>query len=322
MNAMYLLGPRIMMADRWGKETLAGGGRDNRQLNDYVKEGPLTKFFQAPDTVYTPRVLKDGSDSVGVMGALNRVYINIGVFSEEWLLHFNALVGGKNLIRVAVARDPRQAVPLSGQWTGDPKDYLGMEVKVSVRSLAKPGLVQLRLRSIFGVTSRAEVIRVLLIDPQREWSLAEIRERVAYTRRQVTADLEMLTLGGVTHRRQLRGSFRYALEDAQGLVAWLGARPRVSIHWAPLFRVMTGLLEIVDGLAAMAWHLTAAELTHKMRSLALELDPLRLRPATPAQADTYAEDTMAWAHELFAALADGDASRLPVDPVSTRPPAH
>ena len=103
MNAMYLLGPRIMMAERWGKETLAGGGRDNRQLNDYVKEGPLTKFFQSPDTVYTPRVLKDGADSVGVMGALNRVYINIGTFSEEWLLHFNPLIGGKEITPIKIS---------------------------------------------------------------------------------------------------------------------------------------------------------------------------------------------------------------------------
>ena len=51
---------------------------NNHQFNDYVKDGPLTQFFQAPDTVWTPRVLKDGSDSVGALGALNRVYLNIG----------------------------------------------------------------------------------------------------------------------------------------------------------------------------------------------------------------------------------------------------
>lgn len=44
----------------------------------------------------------------------------------------NAIVGGRNLIRVAVARDPRQAVPLAGEWTGVPADYLGMEVSVVV----------------------------------------------------------------------------------------------------------------------------------------------------------------------------------------------
>ncbi len=106
MNAVYNLGPRLAIAKRWGKETLAGGGLHNAQLNDYVKEGPLTEFFQKPDTVWTPHVLKDGSDSVGALGALNRVYLNIGLFSEEWLRHFNALAGGTPItpIEITVAR--------------------------------------------------------------------------------------------------------------------------------------------------------------------------------------------------------------------------
>lgn len=107
MNAVYLLGQRLEESKRWGKETLSTANQDNRQLNDYVASGPLTEYFKTPDTVYTPRVLKDGSDSVGVMGALNRVYLNIGAFSEEWLLHFNALVGGKKVspIEIKVARE-------------------------------------------------------------------------------------------------------------------------------------------------------------------------------------------------------------------------
>jgi hypothetical protein len=107
MNAVYQLLPRLLEAKRWGKETLHGGELNNHQLNDYLKEGPLAQLFQAPDTVWTPRVLKDGSDSVGVMGALNRVYLNIGTFSEEWLLHFNALVGGRPVspIEISVARE-------------------------------------------------------------------------------------------------------------------------------------------------------------------------------------------------------------------------
>jgi hypothetical protein len=106
MNAVYELGARLEVAKRTGKETLAGGELDNKQFNDYVKDGPLTAFFQPPSTVWSPRVLKDGSDSVGALGALNRVFLNIGLFSEEWLLHFNALVGGKrpSPIEIAVAR--------------------------------------------------------------------------------------------------------------------------------------------------------------------------------------------------------------------------
>src|SRR5258708_37380971 len=106
MNAVYMLGERLEHARRWGKETLAGRQQNNKQFNEYIKEGPLTKFYQATDTVWTPRVLKDGADSVGALGALNRVYLNIGTFSEEWLLHFNPLVGGKPItpIEIKVAR--------------------------------------------------------------------------------------------------------------------------------------------------------------------------------------------------------------------------
>jgi hypothetical protein len=107
MNAVYLLGPRLAEATRWGKETLKGGGLDNRQFNDFESTRSLSQFFQSPDTVWTPRVLKDGSDSVGALGALNRVYLNIGTFSEEWLLHFNPLVGGKPIspIPIKTARE-------------------------------------------------------------------------------------------------------------------------------------------------------------------------------------------------------------------------
>ena len=44
----------------------------------------------------------------------------------------NGLVGNRDLIRVAVARDPIQATPLFGRWAGDAKDFLGMDVEVQV----------------------------------------------------------------------------------------------------------------------------------------------------------------------------------------------
>jgi hypothetical protein len=103
MNAVYSLPERLGLAQRWGKETLAGGNLNNKQLNDFPQTAALSQYYQAPDTVRTPRVLKDGSDAVGVLGALNRVYLNIGLFSEEWLLHFRPLVGGQTVTPIEIA---------------------------------------------------------------------------------------------------------------------------------------------------------------------------------------------------------------------------
>ncbi|MGY3237532.1 MULTISPECIES: transglutaminase family protein [unclassified Bradyrhizobium] len=47
----------------------------------------------------------------------------------------NQINAGFDLIPVAVARHPGQAIPLEGSWFGDGKDYLGMSVTVSVHKV-------------------------------------------------------------------------------------------------------------------------------------------------------------------------------------------
>ena len=41
-------------------------------------------------------------NSVGALGALNRVYLNIGLFSEEWTRHFNPFVGGTPITPIEI----------------------------------------------------------------------------------------------------------------------------------------------------------------------------------------------------------------------------
>lgn len=49
----------------------------------------------------------------------------------------NNLLGGSQLIRVGVARDPAHAAPVSGSWFGEPDAYLGLTATVQVRR--RPG---------------------------------------------------------------------------------------------------------------------------------------------------------------------------------------
>ena len=48
----------------------------------------------------------------------------------------NGIVGNRDLIRVAVAGVPSQAIPLFGIYWGDREDELGMNVEVNVKTAA------------------------------------------------------------------------------------------------------------------------------------------------------------------------------------------
>ena len=92
--------------------------------------------------VYVPR----GDDEpVRLGGGATHAWCQIYLPGAGWIEFdpTNGLVGGQDLIRVAVARDPAQAAPLTGAYFGDRRDELGMEVTVEVTQPKQPEPVTL-----------------------------------------------------------------------------------------------------------------------------------------------------------------------------------
>jgi hypothetical protein len=48
----------------------------------------------------------------------------------------SGIVGNQDLVRVAVVREPREAIPLQGTWLGIASDHLAMKVAVKVSAAA------------------------------------------------------------------------------------------------------------------------------------------------------------------------------------------
>jgi transglutaminase-like putative cysteine protease len=69
-----------------------------------------------------------------VGGGNTHAWVHIFLPGSGWIEFdpTNGIVGNHGLIRVAVARDPYQAIPISGAWRGFPADNLGMKVSVDV----------------------------------------------------------------------------------------------------------------------------------------------------------------------------------------------
>jgi transglutaminase-like putative cysteine protease len=82
--------------------------------------------------LYTPiEAMQPQARGAGTTHAWTEIFIP----GPGWLAFdpTNGTVGGEDLIRVTVARDIHQIMPITGSFQGAREDYLGMEVSVTVQ---------------------------------------------------------------------------------------------------------------------------------------------------------------------------------------------
>jgi transglutaminase-like putative cysteine protease len=92
--------------------------------------------------IYSPRADDEAERHRG--GGHTHAWVRVYLPGCGWIEFdpTNGIVGNRDLVRVAVTRDPHQALPLSGTWNGLPSSFLDMDVEVDVREGSDaPGFV-------------------------------------------------------------------------------------------------------------------------------------------------------------------------------------
>ncbi|WP_428425040.1 transglutaminase family protein [Methylibium sp.] len=100
--------------------------------------GIATRFVSG--YLYDPALDRVGSDPAAgptVGAGTTHAWLQAYLPGAGWVPFdpTNNLLGGSQHIRVGVARDPRQAAPVTGVWYGEPDAYLDMTAVVQVRRI-------------------------------------------------------------------------------------------------------------------------------------------------------------------------------------------
>lgn len=130
-------------------------------------------------------------------------------------------------------------------WPGatHPRRYVATG-RSTLPSLDRPSLVWLRLRAMFGVGARAEILRCFLAQGGAAMSASALAVATGYTKRNVAEECDTLQRAGVLSVRARGNRFYYSLARRAELNAFVGAIPTVLPDWTAMLNVVRELVAL------------------------------------------------------------------------------
>jgi hypothetical protein len=195
-------------------------------------------------------------------------------------------------------------------------------------SLDRQSRVWIRLRAMFGLGARAEILRYFLADPPSSGrsqmaTVAIIANSVGYAKRTVAEECELLEMAGLLKRRQVGNRFSYSLGRDAALRNLVGEIAPTRPDWSALLKITSGLVALESFARSAPAKALLVEVYRTAQQLDDQLDVLQVegRPRLD-QPDNYWAEVHGFAVGLMSAWGSGrwaagdEATSIP--PTNTR----
>ncbi len=203
--------------------------------------------------------------------------------STDWCIAYGRYVSAARLKNLLAQETPELRVAFgelaatvnahSGlRWPGatEPRRFQRTG-RSEVPDFRRPSLIALRLRALFGVGARAEIVRGFLADPSVMLSAADLASDAGYTKRNVAEALDALRMAGLLEILPVRNQLRYRLARPGELVTWVGELPSSLPRWRSIFRILELLADLGRRAETPTPAVRAVEVTRTLHELEPDL---------------------------------------------------
>lgn len=172
---------------------------------------------------------------------------------------FSATVGAHAGVSWPAATDPRRFT-VTGRST--------------FPSLDRPSMAWLRLRAMFGVGARAEILRWFLVSKGASHSVAALAAKTGYTKRNVAEECDSLERAGVLSVRTRGNRFYYSAARPKALNDFVGDVGAIRPNWVAMFNVARELVSVERRVDDAGLRTLPVHVRNSIRTIEDDLDDL------------------------------------------------
>ncbi|MGQ0743202.1 MAG: hypothetical protein ACT4OS_02470 [Acidimicrobiales bacterium] len=148
----------------------------------------------------------------------------------------------------------------------------------SAPQLDRPSMAWLRLRAMFGIGARTEILRYFLSQEDGRSSVASISAATNYTKRNTADECEALAHAGVLSVRPMGNRFYYSLAKRADLETFVGSMPAVTPNWIAMFSVALQLVSVESTAETGTTRTLAVKTRTAIDEIEEDLDELGIDP--------------------------------------------
>lgn len=173
-------------------------------------------------------------------------------------------------------------------WPGatEPRPYR-VTGRSSLPPLERPSLVWLRMRAMFGLGARTEILRYLLSRAGDGVSVARLADVTGYTKRNIAEECDALVRAGVVAVRSIANRFSFSLARQEALEGFVGDMPRMRPNWTAVLNIARELTALEREIGDATPRTRPVKVRQTLRRIERDLDELEIqRPSDDLRGET------------------------------------